>query len=97
MQKKVLIASPDKCTGCRTCELVCTNENKTSFIKILKNELFDVNIPAVSIKCHLCAKEPPCIEFCKAGALKLVSYQEAIKLRKNHRIGIFPLPYLLKA
>lgn len=92
MEKKVLISFPDKCTGCRTCEIVCGNENKKSCIKILKNELFDVNIPVVSMKCRPCAENPVCIEFCTAKALKLVSYQEAVMLRKYCRIGIFPVP-----
>ncbi|MFZ3382986.1 MAG: 4Fe-4S binding protein [Candidatus Methanoperedens sp.] len=95
MHKKILIADPDKCTGCRTCELVCSKENISSHIKILKNELFDVNIPTVSIKCHLCAEKPVCIEFCVAGALKLVSYDEAAMVRKQCRIGMFPVPLTL--
>lgn len=93
MDKKILIAYPDKCTGCRTCELVCQSKNRSPRIKILKHELFDVNIPAVSLKCDLCGEEPVCIDFCVAGALKLVSIDEALKLRKECKIGAFPLPF----
>lgn len=67
-------------------------KNNSSRIKILKNELFDVNIPAVSIKCNLCSEKPACIEFCVAGALKLVSYDEAALVRKQFKTGMFPVP-----
>lgn len=90
--QKVLIADADRCTGCRTCELVCKGKNRSSRIKILKNELFDVSIPAVSIKCDLCSGKPSCAEFCAAGALKLASFGEAALLRKKCKIGMFPVP-----
>lgn len=90
--QKVLIADADRCTGCRTCELVCRGRNGSSRIKILKNELFDVCIPAVSIKCDLCRGKPLCMEFCAAGALKLAGFEEAAVLRRKCRIGMFPVP-----
>ncbi len=92
MFKKILIVNPDKCTGCRTCEIVCQMKNQSSYIKILKNELFDVNIPTVSMKCNLCLEKPLCVKFCVAGALQLASFDEAAMLRKKSKIGLFPVP-----
>lgn len=92
MNKKILIASPDKCTGCRTCEIVCQMKNNSSRIKILKNEIFDVNIPTVSINCNLCREKPLCVRFCVADALELVDFDDAAKVRKKYKIGMFPVP-----
>lgn len=94
MNNNILIVEPEKCTGCRTCELVCQTKYKSSRIKLLKNELFDVNIPVLSLQCDLCAGNPLCIKFCVAGALKIVSIEEAALLRKKFNIGVFPIPMI---
>lgn len=60
--EKVLIVDADKCTGCQTCELVCSmvrsgeyNPEK-SLIKVMRNAELDVSIPVISVQCDFCGK-----------------------------------------
>jgi heterodisulfide reductase subunit A-like polyferredoxin len=63
---------PDKCTGCRICELVCSSEKEGVFSPTrsqihLKEEdaSFDV-----AIDCRFCRIDTPCVEACPVDALK---------------------------
>lgn len=64
--------NPEKCTGCRVCELICSatkyNEfnPKRSRIHIVKMERFFIDIPLV---CRLCPK-PLCAGSCPTAAIK---------------------------
>jgi len=68
--RKHLEADPEKCTGCRICELVC------SFVhyKVLNPARSRIRIERyddgrdVAILCHNC-EDAPCIEVCPSGAL----------------------------
>ena len=92
---KVLVVDGDKCTGCRVCELICSmvksgeyNPQK-SCIRVLKNREMDVNIPIIEVTCDCCGK---CAEWCFDKAISFMSYEEAFILRKEARIGRFPVP-----
>lgn len=95
--EKVLLADIEKCTGCQVCEIVCSmthsqgecNPNN-SFIKIMKNDDFGIDIPVLSLKCDLCGK---CVEFCMPQALKFVSTEEALVIRKITKIGEIMVPH----
>lgn len=94
--KKVLICDVDKCTGCSICELICSmahnhgeSNPKKSFIKVIKDEDFDINIPVLSSECTQCGK---CVEFCMPQALAFVSPGEAAIVRKATQIGKIPVP-----
>jgi anaerobic carbon-monoxide dehydrogenase iron sulfur subunit len=93
--ENVLIADADKCTGCKVCELVCSmakfkefNPEK-SYIKILRNALLDVNIPAISAGCDSCGQ---CVEWCFDQAIKFVNFEEAALIRREAKLGSFPAP-----
>ena len=92
---KVLIQDADKCTGCRVCELVCSMTKfgeynpKKSYIKVMRNREMDVNIIALDIKCDFCNE---CVEWCLPKALKFVTLEEAAVIRKENKIGSFPVP-----
>jgi Fe-S-cluster-containing hydrogenase component 2 len=68
---KVLTADPEKCTGCRLCELVCSVKHEgvsnpaRSRIKIAKWEWTGEYAP---ITCQLC-QPAPCQEICPADAI----------------------------
>ena len=66
-----LIIRPEKCTGCRICELVCSFHHNRNFnpkrarIMVLRNSEEGVYVPTV---CQQCEKLP-CEESCIVGAI----------------------------
>ena len=64
--------NPEKCSGCRICELICAFtkhaefNSKRSRIRIVKIERFLVDLPVVCQQCFT----PSCITECPVGALK---------------------------
>ena len=71
MSKKFIIADPEKCTGCRVCELVCSGSKDKTFnprmsrIRAVKIEpAFDT-----AMACRLCNK-PSCVRCCPRKALR---------------------------
>jgi Fe-S-cluster-containing dehydrogenase component len=68
---KAIIADPMKCTGCRTCELICSffkegecNPSK-SRISVFKNEELGLDFPIACLHCET----PACMEACPTGAI----------------------------
>ena len=64
---------PHNCTGCRTCELICSlthagavNSTK-SRIRVLKRDRFGFAYPVVCIQCA----DPECAKVCPVGALTI--------------------------
>ena len=61
----------EKCTGCRICELVCSNikvqvfNPKAACIKIVDLDYWSFSSPVVCIQC----KNPRCVEICPTKAL----------------------------
>ena len=95
--EKVLIVDGEKCTGCRVCELICSmvrsgeyNPDKTC-IRVLRNVELDVSIPVVEVTCDFCGK---CTEWCFSEAIKFVDLEEAAIIRKEAKIGSFPVPVI---
>lgn len=66
-----LKVNPGKCTGCRSCMLICSFMHteecnyRDSRVKILSEEARGKHTPVV---CQFC-EEPPCVKACPAGAL----------------------------
>lgn len=93
--EKALIGDVDRCTGCSICELICSMTKqgecnpKKSYIKVMRNKETDINIPILSVECDFCGK---CVECCPSKVLKFVSLQEAALMRKEVKLGSFPLP-----
>jgi len=71
MSKKILVVDPEKCNGCRQCEIVCSVKHSgvsnpsRSPIQVIKRENEDFNIP---VCCQHCV-DAPCISVCPKEAI----------------------------
>lgn len=69
--KKFLLIDPDKCTGCRNCELVCPLEHDDvinpyrSRITVISEEWKGMDFPIVCQQCD----DPVCMEVCPVSAI----------------------------
>ena len=87
--KKSWKIDPDKCSGCRTCEVVCSLQHEgqvrvsRSRIKIVKWEQKGIDVPIVCQHCEL----PVCMENCPTGALYRQGEDEPVLYRKELCIG----------
>ena len=66
---KVILVDPDKCTGCKQCEKVCSLRHGgecnpvLSRIKVLRNEVMGQYFVSVPVLCQQC-EMPMCKEVC---------------------------------
>lgn len=94
-KEMTIMFAADKCTGCRICELTCSNHNqgeynpKKSFIRIMANDEADVYIPILDIQCSFCGK---CADACAEEALEIVELAKGIGMMRGRTMGTFPLP-----
>ena len=80
---------PDKCSGCRTCEVACSlfhqgevNSDK-SRIRIVKWEEKGIDVPVVCQHCEV----PVCMENCPTGALRKGEETECVVYHPEACIG----------
>ena len=70
---KQLIIKPEKCVGCRTCELVCSYGHfeqfnpRMSAVSLIDYEVEAVSIPLMCMQCD----DACCADVCPVGALKV--------------------------
>ena len=68
---KQLIIKPEKCIGCRTCELVCSFGHYNQFnpklanVKVFEYEQAAVAIPVMCLQCE----DPSCLKVCPVHAI----------------------------
>jgi len=73
MELKMLYIDPQKCTGCRRCELVCSFKHEQQYnsllsrIRVVYFEDIGLGIPIVCTECE----EKPCMDVCPSGAIKM--------------------------
>ena len=86
---KILYIDPGKCTGCRTCELVCSIKNEgivnpvLSRIRIISDKYQGLRIPMVCQQCQ----EAVCVSVCPVGALRRDNELGIVKLNEDKCIG----------
>jgi len=82
---KKLVAHPDKCTGCRSCMLVCSfrHTDACSYpgarIKIVSDEGRGIHTPTL---CQFC-DDPPCATACPVEALSKDPKTNAIHIDES--------------
>jgi anaerobic carbon-monoxide dehydrogenase iron sulfur subunit len=68
----VLMIHPDKCTGCRSCELACSFEKERQFrprasrVHVFTWEREGVSVPMMCQQCD----PAPCVSVCTPGAMR---------------------------
>lgn len=71
LKNKLVAVNPDRCTGCRICELICSLEHN-KVLNPARSRIRVVNIhPNIitALTCRLC-EDPPCVTACPRDALK---------------------------
>lgn len=85
---KQLSIKPEKCIGCRTCELVCSFGHYQQFnpkmanVKVYEYEKAAVAIPLMCMQCE----EPSCMKVCPVNAITR-DEQGAVVINYNKCIG----------
>ena len=88
MAKKIYI-EPDKCTGCRTCELVCSIKNEgmanpvLSRIQNIAYKYEGQRIPTLCLQCE----SPFCVSVCPVNALQKDEDTDVVKHDRDKCIG----------
>jgi anaerobic carbon-monoxide dehydrogenase iron sulfur subunit len=89
MTDKILVMNPDKCTGCRKCEMVCsvfhtgTSNPNRSRIKVTKWENVGLYLPTTCQNCD----RPFCTEVCPAKACHRDVKTNKVVIDKTKCIG----------
>jgi carbon-monoxide dehydrogenase iron sulfur subunit len=86
---KILYIDPSKCTGCRTCEIVCSIKNEgmvnpvLSRIRMVADKYRGLRIPMVCQQCQ----DAICVSVCPVGALWRDNELGVVKLNEDRCIG----------
>jgi Fe-S-cluster-containing hydrogenase component 2 len=86
---KILVVQPAKCTGCRTCELICSFTHtgeinpEVSRISVLTYEKVGFSVPMVCQQCGVAA----CMEVCSVGAITRNNITGAMEVQDSKCIG----------
>ena len=89
MDKKTILVDPEKCTGCRNCELVCSVKHNgvsnpsLARIHIVKWEYLGVYIP---MSCQQC-EDAPCMTVCPVKAITRDETLDYVKVDYDVCIG----------
>ena len=68
---KLLVVNPEKCAGCRTCELMCSFEHNKKFnprlsaVTVIDYEAAQTSVPVMCMQCD----EACCLKVCPVGAI----------------------------
>lgn len=83
--KKIMCVDYDSCTGCTTCQMVCSLSHegecspKKSRIQIVKKEEKAVYVPVVCKQCE----NPPCRTACPVGAIQQIKETGAMNIEQE--------------
>ena len=86
---KILVVQPEKCTGCRTCELTCSFTKTGEFnpelsrISVLTYDKIGFAVPMVCQQCGVAA----CMMVCPVGAITKNNATGAMEVHDSKCIG----------
>ena len=86
---KVLMIHPDKCTGCRNCELACSFEHERRFrpgasrVQAFTWEREGISVPMMCQQCD----EASCVKVCPTAALSRARGASVVAYEKAKCIG----------
>ena len=94
---KVIGVHPDRCTGCRTCELYCATERGSNGKTLLsavqespppqpRVAVGGTNKAPFPLQCRHCL-QAPCLDACLSGALVRDSKTNLVVIREDRCIG----------
>lgn len=84
-----LLVEPDKCTGCRVCEMVCSLEHEgvssplLSRIRVVRVEEWNLNYPSVCVACTT----PVCVKVCPTEACHPATEGVGVRIDEARCIG----------
>lgn len=85
---KILYVDPSKCTGCRTCEIVCSIKNEgivnpvLSRIRIVADKYQGLRVPMLCQQCQ----DAVCVSVCPVRALSIDGGLGIVRLNKDRCI-----------
>lgn len=88
MKRQYILCDPDKCTGCRICEFVCSAAKEGRFHVELSRIRVAQPTPALvmSIACRFC-ENAPCIAACPRDALSMNEETHVLSIDKARCAG----------
>lgn len=87
--KKVIIKDPDLCTGCRTCEAVCSTVHEgrcnpaESRIRVITYPDIGLNVPMSCSHCEI----PLCMQVCPINAIYRDEDSGAVVINEDSCVG----------
>ena len=89
MGKKIMIVDPEKCTGCRNCELVCSvKHNGVSNPSLARIHIvkWDNANPYIPMRCQHC-EDAPCMAVCPREAIYRNEELDSVNINHDLCIG----------
>jgi carbon-monoxide dehydrogenase iron sulfur subunit len=89
MKPKLIDVALERCTGCRSCELVCSFHKEGEFnlakarIRVIINDALSLSIPTLCMQCV----DAPCIRVCPTTALRRHATTGAVVVEDRLCIG----------
>ena len=86
---KVLMINPEKCIGCRSCEIICSfNKTKEfnpkhSAVTVISFDEAQISVPVMCMQCE----EANCVRVCPTGAAAKDPVTGAVVIDKKKCIG----------
>ena len=88
---KILMINPDRCTGCRSCELACSLKHEGEFnlakarisTVIFTEEQAYAYVPITCLQCE----EPACMEVCPSSAIRKDPGTGALLVDESRCVG----------